>query len=154
MSFPRHGEIFRSDVGSSNAGSRSCDLSPALIGPDEFPVGYSVRSMGIGAKGISFVEQRRRKALKQKVLRSMRSYKPGLETFAGLGPHPGFPAKSQVALTFPAQQILAVAMKIVRGCEYLLAKRIIEEPYRPEVYFAHERVNHLQSHSRTKSHPM
>jgi hypothetical protein len=42
MSFPRHGEIFRSDVGSSNAGSRSCGLPPALIGFDEFPVGYSL----------------------------------------------------------------------------------------------------------------
>ncbi len=42
MSFPRHGEIFRSDVGSSNAGSRSCGLPPALIGLDEFPVGYSL----------------------------------------------------------------------------------------------------------------
>jgi hypothetical protein len=41
MSFPRHGEIFRSDVGSSNAGSRSCGLPLALIGLDEFPVGYS-----------------------------------------------------------------------------------------------------------------
>jgi hypothetical protein len=42
MSFPRHGEIFRSDVGSSNPGSRSCGLPPALIGCDEFPVGYSL----------------------------------------------------------------------------------------------------------------
>jgi hypothetical protein len=41
MSFPRHGEIFRSDVGSSNAGSRSCGLPLALIGLDEFPFGYS-----------------------------------------------------------------------------------------------------------------
>jgi hypothetical protein len=42
MSFPRHEEIFRSDVGSSHAGSRSCGLPPALIGLDEFPVGYSL----------------------------------------------------------------------------------------------------------------
>jgi hypothetical protein len=42
MSFLRHGEIFRSDVAVSNAGSGDRCLLPALIGCDEFPVGYSL----------------------------------------------------------------------------------------------------------------
>ena len=42
MSFLRHEEIYRSDVGLGHAESRSCGLPPALIGLDEFPVGYSL----------------------------------------------------------------------------------------------------------------
>jgi hypothetical protein len=98
----------------------------------------AVRSMGVGAIGISFVEQRRRMALKRKIIKSMRRYEPGLETFPGFGSHPEFQAKDQFALTFSAEQIKAVAMKIVRGCEYVLANRIIEPPYQVEVYFVHE----------------
>ncbi len=41
MSFLRHKEIYRSDVGSGNAGSDLCHL-PALIGFDEFPADYSL----------------------------------------------------------------------------------------------------------------
>jgi len=42
MSFLRHEEIYRSDVGLGHTESRSCGLPPALIGLDEFPVGYSL----------------------------------------------------------------------------------------------------------------
>jgi hypothetical protein len=42
MSFLRHEEIYRSDVGFGHARSRSCGLPPAPIGLDEFPVGYSL----------------------------------------------------------------------------------------------------------------
>src|SRR3974377_1335317 len=42
MSFLRHGEIYRSDVASANAGSSRWSLPPALIGLDEFPAGYSL----------------------------------------------------------------------------------------------------------------
>src|SRR3989442_10749156 len=42
MSFLRHEEIYRSDVGLGKAGNgNGCCRSPALIGCDEFPVGYS-----------------------------------------------------------------------------------------------------------------
>jgi hypothetical protein len=40
MSFLRHGEIYRSDVGPTRSDSLAWPL-PALIGCDEFPVGYS-----------------------------------------------------------------------------------------------------------------
>jgi hypothetical protein len=68
----------------------------------------------------------------------MRRYEPGLETFPGLGPHLEFPEQAQFALTFPEQQMIEVAKKIVRGCEYVLANRIVEDPYRLEIYFVHE----------------
>ena len=41
MSFLRHEEIYRSDVGFCEAGSGKLVPLPALIGCDEFPVGYS-----------------------------------------------------------------------------------------------------------------
>jgi hypothetical protein len=98
----------------------------------------AVRSMGIGAEGISFGERLRRKALKRKVIKSMRRYESGVETFPGLGPHTEFPERKQFALTFSADQIVEVARKIVRGCEYMLANRIVEEPYVLETYFVEE----------------
>jgi hypothetical protein len=99
----------------------------------------AVRSMGIRAEGITFEERLRRKALKRKILRSMVPYKPGSETFPGLGPHPEFSEPVSVALTLPEEQIRAVAKKIVRGCEYVLANRIVEPPYELEIFFAHKR---------------
>ena len=42
MSFLRHEEIYRSDVGFGKAGSSRGGLPPTLIGLDEFPVGYSL----------------------------------------------------------------------------------------------------------------
>lgn len=98
----------------------------------------AVRSMGVGAEGISFGERVRRKALKRRVIKSMRRYKVGMETFPGLGPHPEFPESEQFALTFSADQIVDVARKIVRGCEYVLADRIVDEPYVLETYFVKE----------------
>lgn len=99
----------------------------------------ALRSMGVNAEGISLGERLKRRALKRKVIRSMKPYKPNMETFPGLGPHAGFAPESQVATTFPADQVEEVAKKIVRGCEYSLANgRIIEEPYRLAVHFVHE----------------
>jgi hypothetical protein len=43
MSFPRHEEIYRSDVGLGKAGSgNGCRHSQPFIGLDEFPVSYSL----------------------------------------------------------------------------------------------------------------
>ena len=42
MSLSRHKEIYRSDVGLGKAGERQLSPLPALIGFDEFPVGYSL----------------------------------------------------------------------------------------------------------------
>jgi hypothetical protein len=42
MSFLRHEEIYRSDVGFCEAGSGQLPSPPALIGFDEFPAGYSL----------------------------------------------------------------------------------------------------------------
>jgi hypothetical protein len=54
MSFLRHEEIYRSDVGLGHAESRSCGLPPALIGLDEFPVGYSLAGCSPAVKYQTF----------------------------------------------------------------------------------------------------
>jgi hypothetical protein len=98
----------------------------------------AIRSMGIGAEGITFGERLRRRALKRRVIRSMQPYKPGTETFPGLGLHSETPEREQWQISFPAALVLQVAQKIVRGCEYKLGERIIDESCTLEVYFAHE----------------
>ena len=97
-----------------------------------------VRSMGIGAEGISLKENQHRRALKLKIIRSTWRYKSGIETFPGLGPHPGFAEDEQMAIGVPATMLEEVAKKIVRGSEYALAKRIVEKPYAVAVYFVRQ----------------
>lgn len=99
----------------------------------------AVRSFGIDVAGISEHELRVRQALKGKILSEVRPHVPGDPTFPGLGPHPGFPVNKQLEIPFPEQLIKEVSRKIVRGCEYILGEeRIVEPPYKLEVYFAHE----------------
>lgn len=98
----------------------------------------AVRSMGIGAEGISLKERLHRKALKRKILAATERYKPGTETFPGLGPHPGFTEHEQIAIRIPATLLEGVSKKVVRGCEYILGnKRIVDEHNRLTVYFLH-----------------
>ncbi|MGA9896683.1 MAG: hypothetical protein WBQ09_01175 [Terriglobales bacterium] len=99
----------------------------------------AVRSMGIGAEGISLKESLHRRALKLKIIASVWHHKPGTETLPGLGPHPGFPEDKQLAIPISANLMEEVVKKIVRGCEFELAKgRIIEEPYEIGISFVHE----------------
>ncbi len=98
----------------------------------------AVRSMGIGVEGLSAQERAHRSALKQKVLASARPYRPGTETLPGLGPHPGFPEGQQWTVEVPADLLEAVAKKIIRGSEYALKKRIVEEPYDIQIYFVRD----------------
>ena len=99
----------------------------------------AVESLGVGAAGLDPKERRHRQALKAKILKEMRPYKPGTEYFPGLGPHAGFPEAQQFEIPISEKLLKEVASKIVRGCEYVLGgKRIIEQPYAVEIYFAHE----------------
>jgi len=97
----------------------------------------AMRSMGIGAEGLSVKERWHRRALKLKVMASMWRYEPGTPTFPGFGLHRGFPTDEQIAINIPSNLLQEVAKKIVRGCEYRLASRVIEEPYVVKVYFVH-----------------
>jgi hypothetical protein len=97
-----------------------------------------MRSMGIGTEGLSPKELEHRRAHKLKIIRSTKPYEPGTETFPGMGPHPGFPEREQLEVGIPADLLYAVTKKMVRGCEYALANRIVEEPYDVAVYFVDE----------------
>ncbi|MBZ5615721.1 MAG: hypothetical protein LAO23_17075 [Acidobacteriia bacterium] len=99
----------------------------------------AVESLGVGVSGLSPAERRHRQVLKTRILKEIRPYKPGTECFPGFGPHPGFPEDKQFEIRIPEKLVRQVAEKIVRGCEYVLAgKRLVEDPYAVEVYFAHD----------------
>ncbi|MGO8718219.1 MAG: hypothetical protein ACLQMO_03240 [Acidobacteriaceae bacterium] len=94
--------------------------------------------MGIGVKGLSAEEAEHRRAQKLKIISAIRPYKAGTETLPGLGPHPKFPDNELVQIDIPADLLHGVAKKMVRGCEYVLAGRIVEKPYDIGIYFVHE----------------
>lgn len=98
------------------------------------------RSMGIGVEGLAAKEAEHRRALKLKIIGATTPYKAGSETLPGLGPHMGFPEDELHQIGIPAGPLIEVAKKIVRGCEYVLTGRIVDEPYDVEIYFvlAHE----------------
>ncbi len=99
----------------------------------------AVESMGIGVPNISSKEREHRQALKSKILKEMKPYVPGTPYFPGLGPHAGFPEDQQHEIRIPEALLKEVATKIVRGCEYVLGgRRLIEEPYTLQIYFAHD----------------
>ena len=59
MSFLRHEEIYRSDVGTRrDREQRTLSLLPALIGFDEFPVGYSLAGCHPGRACLRFTDQK------------------------------------------------------------------------------------------------
>ena len=101
-------------------------------------VGQSHALDGIGAEGLSPGEAEHRRAQKLKIISATLPYKAGTETLPGLGPHPGFQEDKLLQIDIPADQLREVATKMVRGCEFVLANRIIEKPYDVGIYFVHE----------------
>jgi hypothetical protein len=49
-----------------------------------------------------------------------------------------FPEQEQFEISFPEALVLKVTQKILRGCEYKLAGRLIDGTCKLGVYFAHE----------------
>jgi hypothetical protein len=98
----------------------------------------AVRSMGIGAERLSSEEAEHRRAQKLKIISATGPYKAGSETLPGLEPHPGFREDELLQIDIPADLLREVAKKMVRGCEYVLAGRIVEKPYDVGIYFVHE----------------
>jgi hypothetical protein len=98
----------------------------------------AMRSMGIGAEGLSLKEAKHRRAQKLKIIGATRPYKAGTGALPGLGPHPGFREAELLQIDIPAALLREVAKKMVRGCEYILAGRIVEKPYDVGIYFVHE----------------
>lgn len=98
-----------------------------------------MRSLGIGVKGLGAKEAEHRQRQKLGMLGAIKPYCVGTETLPGLGPHPESIESEQLRIAIPADLLHEVAKKIVRGCEYVLAGRIVENPYGIGIYFVHER---------------
>jgi len=98
-----------------------------------------MRSLGIGVEGLNVQEAEHRRAQKRKIFEAIEPYRPGISILPGFGPHPGFGDIEQFTIRIPADLLHIVAEKIVRGCEFVLAERIVEKPFELQIYFAHER---------------
>jgi hypothetical protein len=98
------------------------------------------RSLGMGVVGLSKKEIEHRERQKIGLISAIRPYslEGSASTLPGLGSHTGFKDKDLPQIRIPADLLLKVYVKIVRGCEYVLAGRIIEEPYDIQIYFVHE----------------
>jgi hypothetical protein len=101
----------------------------------------ALRSMGFGVQNLDPKERAHRIALRKKILEDSVPLKDIGEVplVPGLGPHAGFSVDQQHAVTIPDDLLKSVAGKIIRGCEYKLNnKAYIEEPYRLQIYLAHD----------------
>jgi hypothetical protein len=99
------------------------------------------RTLGIGVTDVDADEMKIRKALKDEVFKDAQIYSgnPKDNIVPGLGPHPEVPHDQQYEIGIPADDLINVVKKIVRGFEYWLGNgRIIEPPLEIEVFTLHE----------------
>jgi len=99
------------------------------------------RSLGVGVVDLSKEEVAHRQRQKLGLIAAITPHSPASSgsILPGLGSHPGFRDEDLPQIRIPGDLLLQVYEKIVRGCEYVLASRIIEEPYGIQIYFVHER---------------
>jgi len=101
----------------------------------------ALRSLGIGVKNAACEESVHREALRKRIMAETQPLAQAgdLPLLPGVGPHPGFKVEEQRAIEIPYELMHSVCGKVLRGCEYKMGKkRYIEEPYRLEIYFAHD----------------
>jgi hypothetical protein len=98
------------------------------------------RSLGVGVVDLSKEEEAHRQRQRLGLIAAIKPYNPAASgsILPGLGSHPGFNDEDLPQIRIPSDLLLKVYEKIVRGCEYVLAGRIIEEPYGIQIYFVHE----------------
>lgn len=95
------------------------------------------RSFGVGVQESKMSGRDRSARLKrlERLINVTKSFShTEMEAFPGLGPHEGFPSESQKAFPAPTRELETVSKKIIRGMEYWLAKRYVEEPLEVEAY--------------------
>jgi len=101
----------------------------------------AVRSLGVRAPGLTPKEKHHREALRRRVLKDAKPYTNEVQPhlLPGLGPDPEVPTEGQLQIEIPADIVINVAKKIIRGCEFWLASgRIIEPPLEIEVFFVRD----------------
>ena len=99
-----------------------------------------MRSLGVGVEGLSEEEAEHRRRQKLGLMAAITPHDPeaAAHTLPGLGSHAGFKDEDLPQIKIPADLLHQVAYKIVRGCEYVLAHRVIEEPFDIQIYFVHD----------------
>ncbi len=98
------------------------------------------RSLGVGVDDLSKEEAAHRQRQKLGLMAAIGPHNPATSAsiLPGLGSHTGFKDEDLPRIRIPGDLLLKVYEKIVRGCEYVLAGRIIEEPYSVQIYFVHD----------------
>ena len=99
-----------------------------------------MRSLGIGVEGLCAEEAEHRRKQKLGLMAAIKPYESAASAsmLPGLGSHAGFRDEDLPQVRIPADLLHEVAYKIVRGCEYRLAGRIIEKPYGIQIFFVHD----------------
>lgn len=99
-----------------------------------------MRSLGVGVEGLDAEEAEHRRKQKLGLIAAIKPHDPAASasTLPGLGSHPGFKDEELPQIRIPADLLNAVADKIVRGCEYSMASRIVEKPYGIQIFFVHD----------------
>lgn len=97
----------------------------------------ALRSLGIDANGLSEQDRTHREKLRAKIRSELMPHTkvvgiPG--KIPGLGPPEGEPV--QWAIPIPWAGLAIIAEKIVRGCEYKLKGRYLEEPYGIRIFLS------------------
>jgi hypothetical protein len=98
------------------------------------------RSLGVGVDDLSKEEAAHRQKQKLGLIAAIKRHDPASNAsiLPGLGSHTGFRDENLPQIRIPGDLLLKVYEKIVRGCEYVLAGRIVEEPYSVQIYFVHD----------------
>lgn len=111
------------------------------IGPSD-PAGSglsakALRTLGVGTPELSDSEAKARKRQRARVASEMKLVTEEVlgSVLPGLGPHAWFPRDSQFTLPVDRAALTAVIEKMVKGCEYKIAHRYVEPPYRIQVNF-------------------
>jgi hypothetical protein len=100
----------------------------------------AMRSLGIGIEGLAAEEAEHRRKQKLGLIAAIKPHEPAASAsiLPGLGSHVGFKDEELPQVKIPADLLHSVADKIVRGCEYSLSGRIVEEPYGIQIFFVHD----------------
>lgn len=98
----------------------------------------ALESMGVGVTDVHEKERSHRTKLRNKILKDILPYQGDVGLLPGLGLHKNILPSKQKTILIPEKELVQVSTKVIKGCEYILGKRVVESPNRVEVYFCKE----------------
>ena len=86
-------------------------------------------TLGVRVANLPKEEAAHRRARKKRIISELQAYRPDMRDsiLPGFGLHAAFPAQAQTAVLVSAKALVAVAEKIIRGCEFKLSNRYVEK---------------------------